>query len=128
MAAPYLIDTDVAIDYLRGHVDAVAFIEGLSSNNSISAITVAELYAGVRDGSERTTLEGFVRAFLVIPVDANIAKRGGIFRRDYGKSHGVGLADALIAATAEAHGTELATLNAKHFPMLPAAHVPYQKP
>jgi predicted nucleic acid-binding protein len=47
MAAPFLIDTDVAIDYLRGSVDAIAYIEGLSGNNFISAITVAELYAGV---------------------------------------------------------------------------------
>ena len=56
------------------------------------------------------------------------AVRGGLFRRDYGKSHGVGLADALIAATAELAQATLVTLNAKHFPMLPTVLVPYQKP
>ncbi len=128
MAAPFLIDTDVAIDYLRGNVDAIAYIEGLSGNNFISAITVAELYAGVRDGAERTALESFVRAFQVVVVDSAIATQGGLFRRDFGKSHGVGLADALIAASAQAHGAILVTLNAKHFPMLTTPHVPYRKP
>lgn len=128
MAAPLLIDTDVAIDYLRGQADAVTYIESLSSSNLLSAITVAELFAGVRDGAERTALESFIRAFQVVPVDAAIAERGGLFRRDFGKSHGVGLADALIAASAEAHGATLVTLNAKHFPMVGTPLVPYKKP
>jgi predicted nucleic acid-binding protein len=61
-------------------------------------------------------------------VDAAIAVRGGLFRRDYAKSHGVGIADALIAATAEVAGATLVTLNRKHFPMLASVVVPYQKP
>ena len=48
-------------------------------------------------------------------------------RRQYRPSHGVGFADALLAATAPAHNATLVTLNAKHFPMLPDALVPYQK-
>jgi predicted nucleic acid-binding protein len=32
-------------------------------------------------------------------------------------SHDVQLGDALLAATADHHGLELATLNVKHFPM-----------
>ncbi len=127
MAAPFLIDTDVAIDYLRGNADAIAYLEGLSGNNFISAITVAELYAGVRDGAERTALESFIRAFQVVVIESGIAEQGGLYRRDFGKSYGVGLADALIAACAKAQGATLVTLNAKHFPMLPS-HVPYHKP
>lgn len=76
MAAPFLIDTDVVIDYLRGNVDAVAYIEGLSGNNFISAITVAELYAGVRDGAERTALESFIRAFQVVEIHSGITEQG----------------------------------------------------
>jgi predicted nucleic acid-binding protein len=89
---------------------------------------VAELYAGVREGSERHTLERFLAAFEVVPVDEAIAAKGGLYRRDYGKSHGTGLADALIAATAAVHQATLVTLNKKHFPMLASIHVPYQKP
>lgn len=123
-----LIDTDVIIDYLRGQADAVAYIEGLTNPLLISAITVAELYGGVREGAERTALEVFVSAFELVPVSEQISVRGGLYRRDYGRSHNVGLADALIAATAEVRGATLVTLNKKHFPMLASVSVPYVKP
>ncbi len=54
-------------------------------------------------------------------------RKGGLYRRDYGPSHGVGLADALIAATAELHQAKFVTLNARHFPMV-EVEVPYSKP
>ena len=41
--------------------------------------------------------------------------------------HEVGLADAVIAATAESLGAELKTLNVKHFPMLKGLKPPYVK-
>jgi predicted nucleic acid-binding protein len=127
MADRFLIDTDVLIDYLRGNSEAVSYLEGLTKPFLISAITVAELYAGVRDGVERTTLDEFIRAFEIVPVDQEISIKGGLFRRGYMKSHNVGLADALIAASAETRWAELVTLNSKHFPMLANVVVPYRK-
>jgi predicted nucleic acid-binding protein len=62
-----------------------------------------------------------------VPVDLAVAVRGGLYRRDFGKSHSTGLADALIAATAELSGARLVTLNDRHFPMLSDVIVPYQK-
>ncbi len=127
MPAPLLIDTDVIIDYLRGRAVAVAYLESVVEPMLISLITVAELYSGVRDGQERTALDTFIAAFTLVAVDESIAVQGGLYRHDYGKSHGVGLADALIAATAEAQGATLVTLNQKHFPMLASVVVPYVK-
>src|SRR4051812_6071709 len=98
---PLLIDTDVLIDYLRGQTLAVAYIDALRNPLFISAITVAELYVGVRDGTERTQLDTFLLAFAPVVIDHQIAVIGGLLRRQYGKSHGTGLADALIAATAQ---------------------------
>jgi predicted nucleic acid-binding protein len=97
----------------------------LCINSFISVITVAELYAGVRDGAERTQLDVFVSAFGIIPLDRDIAVTGGLYRRDYGRSHGTGLADAPIAATATSRGLTLVTLNKKHFSMVAALVVPY---
>jgi len=127
MAEPLLIDTDVLIDYLRGRAEAVSYLESRTEPLLISAITVAELYAGVREGAERVALEQFLSVFNVISVDDVLAAAGGLIRRDYGKSHGVGLADAIIAATAEARKAELVTLNKKHFPMLSSVVTPYHK-
>jgi predicted nucleic acid-binding protein len=122
-----LIDTDVLIDYLRDHADAVVYLESIAEQVFISAITVAELYAGVREGEERTALDSFVKAFEIVLVDEAIAVKGGLYRRDYRKSHNVGLADAIIAASAEAKSAILVTLNSKHFPMLTNVIVPYRK-
>lgn len=124
-----LIDTDVLIDYLRAQAEAVSYLEGLTVTDTllISAMTVAELYAGVRDGSERAALDSFVQAFEVVPIGDKIAIHGGLLRRDYAKSHNTGLADAIIAATAEIEQAYLVTLNKKHFPMFADLIVPYQK-
>src|ERR1700758_4734353 len=101
MAETLLIDTDVLIDFLRGQVDAVAYMEGLTEPLLMSVVTMADLYSGVRDGDERKALDIFITVFELVPVDENITQKGGLFRRDYRKSHNAGLADALIAATAE---------------------------
>jgi predicted nucleic acid-binding protein len=103
-------------------------LDAISVQLHVSAVTVAELSAGVLDGPERQSLDVFLTAFHIVPVDQAIAVQGGLFRRDYGKSHGVGLADAIIAASAVALQARLVTLNQRHFPMLPDIEVPYQKP
>ena len=98
MSAGMLLDTDVLIDFLRATPTAVEWLEEISERTFISSITVGELCAGVREGRERETLDAFVRTFEVLPVDEVIARRGGLLRRDFGRSHGVGLPDALLAA------------------------------
>ena len=64
MAEPILLDTDVLIDYLRGLPAAVEFLESLEDPLMISTMTVAELYAGVREGDERQVLDMFSQAFV----------------------------------------------------------------
>ena len=122
-----LFDTDVLIDYLRGHENAASVIEANHSEAFLSALTVAELFQGVRDGKERLKLTRTLSAFNILPVTQEIAERGGLFSRDFRKSHGCGLADCLIAATADLQGLTLITLNTKHYPMLEAVKAPYTK-
>ena len=95
MAGLILLDTDVLVDFLRGHSKAVAFVNAYSARIILPSIVVAELYAGVKGDEEQATLEDFVSLFHVVPVSAEIAKAGGLYKRDYGKSHSVGLADAI---------------------------------
>jgi predicted nucleic acid-binding protein len=122
-----LIDTDILIDYFKELPDAVIFVEANIDQIMVSSITVAELYQGVRDGDEREALDDFVSAVKVLNVDLSIAKTGGLFRRQYKGSHHSGLADCLIAATANEHQIPLRSLNSKHFPMLADVEVPYTK-
>lgn len=127
MAGPILVDTDVLVDFLRGNSKAVAFINARSDRIVLSSIVAAELYAGVKGDAEQETLEDFLSLFRIVPVDAEIAKTGGLYKRDYGKSHGIGLADAILAATADLEDAELKTLNIKHYPMLQGLTPAYTK-
>jgi len=126
MKKQILIGTDVIVDFLRGYTKAISYVEKHSAEIVLSSIVVAELYAGVRD-DERARLDDFVALFPVLSITSEIAKTGGLFKRDYHKSYGIGLADALMAATAVTEDAELKTLNTKHYPMLKGLKAPYIK-
>jgi predicted nucleic acid-binding protein len=127
MPGPILPDTDVLVDFLRGHSKAVTSVNTHQARIILSSIVVAELYAGVRGDAELATLQNFVSLFRVVPVTAEIARAAGLYKRDYGPSHGVGLADAILAATAQAENAELKTLNTRHYPMLKGLRPAYTK-
>lgn len=122
-----LVDTDVLVDFLRGRDKAVALVKACSDRIILSSIVVAELYAGVKGEAELAALDRFVALFRIVPVTAEIAKAGGLHKRDYGRSHGVGLADAIIAATAMSENAELKTLNIRHYPMMKGLKTAYGK-
>jgi len=121
-----IVDTDVLIDYLRGTENAVAFIIRHVNEIKLSSISITELYAGMRP-HERTEMAAFLSLFEIIPIDSELARAAGLLKRDYFPSHGVGIADAIIAATAQQHAAELVTLNTRHYPMFPNLSPPYQR-
>ena len=122
-----LFDTDVLIEYLRGKDEAKAYIDNIQDVVYMSSISMAELYAGVRKGEESKKLGVFIETFEVIDLNKNIAKTGGLYRNKYKPSHGMGLADALIAATAKEIEAQVITFNTKHFPMLDNVIKPYER-
>ena len=89
ISKPVLIDTDVMVDFLRGHPKAVALVRKHSSRIILSSIVTAELYAGVRGNQELDTLDNLLSLFRVVPVSPSLAKAGGLHKRDYSKAHGV---------------------------------------
>lgn len=127
MAERLLLDTDVLIEYLRGRAKAIEYLEGLTSDLSISVISVAELFTGVKGDEEKRALKQFLLAFSILPVTEKIARLGGLYRREYRSSHGTGLADALIAATAEENSASLMTFSRRHFPMVSKVVMPYER-
>lgn len=129
MPEKMLIDTDVIIDYLRGYSKAVSFLSNVQTTHQcyITTITMAELYSGVREGTEKKIMDNFILEFSIANINSSSAKKAGLYRRDFGKSHGVGLADCMIAAIADDLHAVFVTLNSKYFPMLKNIKVPYLK-
>jgi hypothetical protein len=113
-----IIDTDIAIDYLRGIEYAKAFIDPLldADNAFLSVLSVYELAAGMRK-EERAKTEDFMNACSIEPVNPDIAVKGGDLYRHY-REKGITLApiDCLIAATALIGGHKIATRNTGHYP------------
>lgn len=110
----YLVDTDIIIDILRGVAGSKEFLLELSKEGiHISTITMAEIFSGkeTRDVVKKEKILRFLSHFNVIPLDEETAILGGEIRRDYQ----VGIADALIAATALRNGLAIVTYNTKHF-------------
>ncbi len=121
-----LLDTCIVIDLLRGRKEALAFIVGLSTAPSLSAVTATELIAGVRNARERREIERLLHLYVIQDIELEIASLAGDYVRQYGPSHGVDPIDALIAATAKTRNLDLATLNLKHFPMFQRLRRPYR--
>ncbi len=114
-----LIDSDVVIDHLRGIAPAKEFLLDCFTSEEplhLSVITHAELWAGLRPGEE-TGLRDLLSRFQAVAVTQSAAEEAGRYRREFGRSHGVELPDALIAATAKLTGATLYTTNLRHYPM-----------
>jgi hypothetical protein len=124
---PILPDTDLLIDYLRGHEKAVAFLKARMDRIVLSVVVIAELYSGIRKPDEKEAIDALIEVCPTFPVGLELAKQAGRYKREYQKSHGIGLTDALIAATATAGNAELKTLNVKHYPMFKGLKPPYKK-
>ena len=108
-------------------IQAIKYLEELEGKLYISAITVAELFSGVRGDEEEQALEQFLLAFEIINLDQRLAKQGGLYRLEFHPSHGTGLADALIAASAVEVDAILVTFNRRHYPMCETVSTPYRR-
>jgi predicted nucleic acid-binding protein len=122
-----LIDTDILIDFLRGNTKAVSYFKEKSKFIFFSAITVAEVYTGVKGKKETSKVERLFSIFPVVAVTSEIAREAGKIVNKFRSSHSVEIPDAIIAATCLAAGAELSTLNVKHYPMFKALKPPYKK-
>ena len=121
----YLIDTDWAINYLRGKTVFIKTIDDLRKEGlAISTITIAELYEGVyrNPNPERKEMAmlNFMEGFRTLSITRPVARLFGQKRAELHRiGFTVGDMDLLIACVAEYHGLTLLTNNRKHFQMVP---------
>jgi predicted nucleic acid-binding protein len=115
----YLADTTVLIDYLNGrlHVrELLHRLAGAAHRLCCCDVTICEIYAGMRS-HERGRTERFLNGLQYLPGSRAIAERAGGWRHEYRQTGvTIGLADSLIAATAQANGAIVLTANTRHFP------------
>lgn len=124
-----LVDSDVLIWLLRGNARALAAVSALPAW-SISAVTHMELVQGCRS---KTELRAVQKAFApnanpILHITPAISEAACALVERHSLSHSLYMADALIAATALAHGLPLLTGNAKHFAPIAGLAVQTFKP
>ena len=127
MSRNILIDTDIVIDFLRGDKQVLSHFKSVSDSICFSAITVAEIYAGIKGKKEESEVERLFSIFPVIATTNEIARVAGRFVKQYRPSHSIEVPDAVIAATCLVSDSELHTLNSKHYPMFKDLKPPYKK-
>ena len=102
MADFIIVDTDILIDAGRGIGDAVSCLQRIESQSYLAAsvVTQMELFVGCRDKTELQQVERFLKRFKLLKLTEQISDECIELLRQYRLSHGLLIADALIAATA----------------------------
>ena len=115
-----LIDTDIVIEVLRGRDrNIVEQWSTLADSNSpifVSPITFAEVGAGAFD-HEFERIAQLLAPLVCVPIDEGVGKLAGEYLRQYSKSHGLKIGDAIIGASVAQVQAALWTRNRKHYPM-----------
>lgn len=112
-----LIDSDIIIDGARGEAQAKEFLGKNATNHvlAISTITRLELLAGCRNSHEWILTQATLRQFFELELTPEISRISVTLFEHYRLSHGIAMADGLIAATALSHGIPFVSKNQRHF-------------
>jgi len=114
-----LFDTDVLVWVLRGNRSAAAVLEA-DEDRQASVVTYMELLQGARGQRDAAEIKAFLarRAVRVLPLTEGIGHRACIYIEEYGLKAGLGVADALVAATAAEGRLVLCTANRKRYRLI----------
>jgi len=116
----YLIDTNIAIYYMKGKFALNKKFDLVSTDNCfISEITLAELKFGVENSEKpdinRKALEDFLTAIYVLPIFHSL----DLYAKEKARLRKAGTTiddfDLLIGVTSIMHGLTMVTNNTDHF-------------
>lgn len=115
-----LLDTDVMIDVQRQHPAAVAWYTSAPQGSlGLPGYVLMELYQSAQNQRQTLAVDRFTLFLpLIWPTDAESLQAVRNFRSLH-LSHGLGLIDSLIAATALSLNVPLCTFNLKHYRHVP---------
>src|SRR5437773_322919 len=102
-----ILDTDVLIDLVREHAAAAAWFASLTTMPAASGFAALELTYGCLNTVELRAVRSFLRAFTIVWPSEEDLLRAWIDYAPLHLSHGLGVMDSLIAATAVGRGVPL---------------------
>jgi len=117
----YLVETDWAVNYLRGRGEVIdKFHELREDGMGLSVISLAELYTGIYYSTDlvkaKESLDNFLSFVTVLGVNDGICR---IFGEENARLRREGITiddfDLLIGSTCVYHGLKLLTNNRRHF-------------
>lgn len=113
-----LADTSILIGLQRGNdITVTQFVEH-QDLIAISRITADEFIYGSQNRKEKTINKKFIENLEILEVDEHISALSYFLIDRYGLKSKLGIADALIAATAIHHQMTLWTENTRHFKII----------
>jgi predicted nucleic acid-binding protein len=112
-----IFDTDILIDIGRGDSDAINCLQNYTQISTLatSVITQMELIVGCRNKTELQSLTKFLKQFQILQLNKLISEKSVRLLEQYRLSHGLLIADALIAATVIENDENFITKNQKDF-------------
>lgn len=112
-----IIDTDILIDVGRKVKEAVDRIDNEEKTSALglSIVTQMELIVGCRNKKELNALNRFLKRFKIVSLNESMANKAVELLSRYRLSHGLLIADSLIAATAMIIDVPLLSKNQKDY-------------
>ncbi|MBA4124372.1 MAG: type II toxin-antitoxin system VapC family toxin [Acidobacteria bacterium] len=112
-----IVDSDILIDVARGDSDAINYCQRLEKASvlAVSTVTQLELIVGCRNKTELKDLEKFLNRYQILKITDQISDRAVDLLKQYFLSHGLLIADGLIAATALVHNEAFVSKNQRDF-------------
>lgn len=118
----YCLDTNIAVDFLRGDKFIINKVQNLVSENDVflTSVSLCELFKGAylssRSDKELSIISEFVESIGIVDLDIHTSK---IFGKEYVRLSKIGKMipefDLMIVCTAKAHGLIFVTRDRKHF-------------
>ena len=115
MAIKTLIDTSVLIEMQKHNSKVVSTFHKQIDSVQISRIAACETVLGSRDRKERRINLNFIDSMDIVEINKEISLLAFNLIIKYGLKTRLGIADALIAATAIINKNLLWTMDTKHF-------------